>query len=361
MKICFIAPADNYHTQKWCRWFSERGHRVYVLSFTKGEIENTTVHMISQDVSVGDSDAKKLKYLFHARRVKQLVDKISPDIINVHYATSYGTVAALSGIKNYVLSVWGADIYDFPRKTLLHEYMLRFSLKRASYIFSTSKAMAMETHRYTNKKIFVTPFGVDMHLFNPKLRDRSDDNDFVVGTIKALTPKYGIDYILKAAAIIRQKRPDISLKIRIAGKGSEEQVYRSLATKLELDDIITWLGFIPQEKVAYEWANMDVAIVYSTLDSESFGVSAVEAEACGVPVVIADIPGLMEATFPGKTSVVVQRKNSQLLADAIIKLYDDKKQRSSLASAGIQFVSKKYEINHCFEKIEKLFHCICSK
>ena len=39
MKICFIAPANNYHTQKWCHWFRDRGHQVDVISFTEGEID----------------------------------------------------------------------------------------------------------------------------------------------------------------------------------------------------------------------------------------------------------------------------------------------------------------------------------
>ena len=44
MKICFIAPANNYHTQKWCHWFRNRGHQIDVISFTEGEIEGCTVH-----------------------------------------------------------------------------------------------------------------------------------------------------------------------------------------------------------------------------------------------------------------------------------------------------------------------------
>ena len=50
MKICFIAPANNYHTIKWCNWFSERGHIIHVVSFVPGEIENANVHYIDPGV-----------------------------------------------------------------------------------------------------------------------------------------------------------------------------------------------------------------------------------------------------------------------------------------------------------------------
>ena len=46
MKICFLAPANNYHTKKWCNWFASQGHEVHVVSFIKDSIDNVTVHYI---------------------------------------------------------------------------------------------------------------------------------------------------------------------------------------------------------------------------------------------------------------------------------------------------------------------------
>ena len=142
--------------------------------------------------------------------------------------------------------------------------------------------------------------------------------------------------------------------MRIAGKGSHEDEYKQLAKDLGINDITTWLGFIPQEQAAEEWANMDVGIVASTLDSESFGVSAVEAQACGTPVIISDVPGLMEATYPEHTSIVVKRKDEKALADAIVKLYNEYSLRIKMGINGRCFVAEQYEIDHCFKKIERL-------
>ncbi len=353
MKICFIAPADNYHTAKWCKWFHSRGHDIHVVSFTDAAIDGVTIHSLITNVDVNGSDFSKLKYLRYAGEVKRIVEQIKPDVINVHYATSYGTVAALSGLKNYVLSVWGSDIYDFPKRSVFHKAMLKFSLNHAKYIFSTSNAMAEETKKYTGKKIEITPFGVDTELFSPDKRNRdSSDGEFVVGTVKALTPKYGIEYLLKAVAIIKNEYPQIPIKLRIAGKGSHEEEYKKLSMLLGIDDITTWLGFIPQEQAAEEWANMDVGIVASM--HESFGVSAVEAQACGTPVIISDAPGLKEATSPGQTSVVVPRGDEAALADMLIKLYKDPILRKKIGIRGRKYVGENYELNQCFEKIYKL-------
>lgn len=355
MKICFIAPANNYHTKKWCDWFKKQGHQIDVISFIKGEIDGCTVHYIDSGANTNSSDTQKIKYLLQARKVHRIIKRLQPDIINAHYATSYGMVAALAHISPYYLSVWGSDVYDFPNKSFLHRMLLKFSLARAGYLFSTSQAMADETHKYTKKKIEITPFGVDMQLFNPDKRVRENDDYFIVGTVKTLSPKYGIDYLLKAVAIVKNNHPEILLKVRIAGKGESETRYKLLARELGLEEITTWLGFISQEEAAKEWANMDIAIIPSVLESESFGVSAVEAEACGTPVIISDIPGLMEATVPDITSVVVPRKNEEAIAEAIVDLYNNSVKRLNLGKEGRKFVCSTYELNKCFSKPEMEF------
>lgn len=361
MKICFIAPANNYHTQKWCDWFRNRGYQVDVISFTEGEINDCTVHYINSGAGVRGSDTQKLKYLFQAKKVHDIVKEVHPDIINVHYATSYGTVAALAKLTPYYLSVWGSDIYDFPKKSILHRMMLQFSLSRATYLLSTSKAMAKEAARYTKKPFAITPFGVDCELFSPdKTRPREYDmvntkngRDYVIGTVKSLSDKYGIATMLRATAILKKEHPEVPVQLRIAGKGPQENEYKALARKLGIDNITHWLGFISQEQAAVEWANMDCGIIPS--ESESFGVSAVEAQACGTPVIISDIPGLMEATVPGKTSVVVSCKHPQDLAQTMFEMYMDVDKRHGFGQAGRKFVCETYELNRCFEKIEEIY------
>ncbi len=354
MKICFIAPANNYHTKKWTNWFVNRGHEVHVVSFIKDEIEGATVHFLDTGASAEGSDTSKLKYLLSAGKMKRTVNSIKPDIINVHYATSYGAVVALSGLKNYVLSVWGSDVYDFPNKSIFHKLLLEFSLKKAKYLFSTSNAMAEECSKYTNKKFFITPFGVDMELFSPKKRSRdSRDGRFIIGTVKGLRDVYGIQYVLSAASLFSKRCPDANLEIRIAGQGPDEMKYRQLAEQLGISERVKWLGFISQEEAAREWANMDVAVIPSL--QESFGVSAVEAQASGTAVIISDVPGLMEATIPGKSSIVVKRKNANDLANAIAYLYRNPNKRKNIGEHGRFFVFNAYEIDACFKRIESKY------
>ncbi len=359
MRICFLAPANSAHIKKWCKWFNEHDNETYVVSFVRDNIVGTYVYYIDSGVDAGGSDSNKIRYLFKARTVKKTIAQINPDIVNVHYATSYGTVAALAGIKNYVLSVWGSDIYDFPNKSVFHKIMLKYSLKKASYLFSTSQAMADEAHKYTNKPFKITPFGVDVQMFTPAKRNRPyhviEDGRFIVGTVKTLSPKYGIEYLIKAVSLVRKYHSEIPIELRIAGKGEYESEYKKLAKIEEIDGITTWLGYVSQDDAAKEWANMDIAVIPSTLESESFGVSAVEAQACGTPVIISDIPGLMEATSPGKSSVVVPRNNAEAIAEAIVDLFQNNEKRIKTGQVGREYVSERYGINSCFGNIKNSF------
>lgn len=355
MKICFAGPADSIHIVKWCRWFTGHGHEVFVISFTKGKIPGVRVYTIQTSARPQGSDFNKIRYLFSGRAFRDIIKKEQPDIINAHYATSYGAAMALSGVKNYILSVWGSDIYDFPKKSPLHQALLKFSLRKASMLFSTSRAMADEAVRYTSKKFEITPFGVDMKLFSPDKRTRpAGSHPFVIGIVKTLDDLYGIDYLIKAVSMIHTQRPELSLSLRISGTGPEAETYRRLAEESGIADFTVFNGHISQAQAAKEWADMDVAVIPSAL-YESFGVSAVEAQACQTPLIISDVAGLLETTVPGRSSEVVPKKDAAAIARRILELYDDSDRRKRMGEYARAHVLEHYELDHCFNKIETVY------
>ena len=146
----------------------------------------------------------------------------------------------------------------------------------------------------------------------------------------------------------------MTLRIRIAGKGSQEKELKELADELNIANCIEWLGFVDISCVPSIWQSLDVAVIPSESESESFGVSAVEAQACGLPVIISDIPGLMEATCPD-ARVVVPRGDASAIADALIKLYHEPKRRHAMGAAGRKFVEEYLALAPCFEHIEGIY------
>ena len=83
-------------------------------------------------------------YYLNAKELRKLKKEISPDIINVHYASGYGTLARKSKLCPILLSVWGSDVYDFPNKSFVnktaHQYACREKVRRMHRSF-------LETYR----------------------------------------------------------------------------------------------------------------------------------------------------------------------------------------------------------------------
>lgn len=354
MKICFLGPANNYHIEKWCEYFNNNGHEVHVISFIDAHIKNTIVHYIDCGVSYDDNDIRKLKYLLSVRKIKKIINEIKPDIVNAHHATSYGMIGALCNLRNYIISVWGYDVYTFPKKSLFHKIYFKYLINKADYIFSTSKTMANEVKKYTKKNVLITPFGVKMDLFNKNKRNRND-NDFVIGTVKSLKEKYGIKYIIDSVSIINKERPDIKIKVVIAGRGKDENLLKEYALEKNVD--INWLGYVTQEEAVNIWANMDVALIPSISESESYGVSVIEAQASSIPVIITNVLGLLETTC-SNSRIVVNKRDFNSLANVIIDLYDNPSKRKNMGLKGRKYVENRFEYEKCFKRIENYYNRI---
>lgn len=351
MKLCFLGDANSIHTKKLCYFFRDKGYEVSVISLNDGFIEGVKVYSMSENIDSSNKSLSKVKYLKNIFKMKKLVKEINPDILHAHYASSYGLLGSIINYKPYLISLWGSDIYDFPKKSFIHRGIIKYNLKKCDMILSTSKAMAKEASLYTDKKMYITPFGVDIEKFSPA-KEKVENDIITIGTIKTLEDIYGIDILIKAFEIVNKKvKKNIVLKI--AGRGSKEEYLKDLSAKLNIDDKVEFLGYINQERVAEEYRNFDIAVFPSFF--ESFGVAAVEAQACGVPVVVSDIGGLMEATSPNKSSLVFNKGNYEELADKIIYLIENPNNRKDMGKNAREYVLDNYNINNNFNIIDNLY------
>ena len=352
--ICYLADASNPHTIKWCNYFKSKGYNIHVISLNDGDIEGVTVHNFSFNVKElkNESPFKKVKYITAIGKIKNLVKEIKPDILHAHYASSYGLIGSLINYHPYVISVWGTDIYDFPNGGIIQNKIIKYNLKKADYIFSTSNDMAKETSKYTDKKIYITPFGVDMDFFKPKENLKSN-NSFTIGTIKTLEKKYGIDYLIKGFKIVKDENPNMDLNLKIGGSGSQLDNLKSLVKELDLQDSVEFLGRIPLNEVSNIFNTFDIAVFPSL--RESFGVAAIEAQSCGIPVIVSNVGGHPEVIVDGKTGIIIESKNSRQISDAILKLLNDKNLRESMSIQGRNFIKENYEINLNFYDIENIY------
>ena len=177
MKLLLLADSNSTHTIKWVSSLKRNNYDIRIFSLYKPDynlykdIADISISSIdlNENLKFGnDNKISKIIYLKAIQKIKNLIKNFNPDILHAHYASSYGLLGALSGFHPFVLSVWGADIFDFPNISFLHRAIIKFNLFKADKILSTSVIMKEETNKYTDKKIEVTPFGVDTEKFYPR-------------------------------------------------------------------------------------------------------------------------------------------------------------------------------------------------
>lgn len=350
MKIAFLAGYNSIHTVRWVNEMAVRGHEVHLFTMHPGTEklnQNIIVHYLPLGPPYG--------YYLNAKILRKRLNEIEPDLLNTHYASGYGTLARLCGFRPNLLSVWGSDVYDFPKKNIISHNIVKKNLESSDQIASTSEVMKIQVESIIipEKEIAVTPFGIDCDKFKPE-RVKKQKQTIKIGTVKSMAPKYGIELLINAFYVL-QKRVKIKTELILVGGGPQLKELMRLTDTLGINRIVKFIGPVAHEDVPRWLNNFDIYAALSTLDSESFGVAVLEASACGLPVVVSDAGGLPEVVVEGKTGFIVPRNNVELAADKLQYLLEDPNTRAAMGLAGRKHVMEKYNWNVNAARMEKLY------
>lgn len=350
-RLCLMANAASSHTEKWAIELARRGWKVDIISFLQAEIPNVEVHVVPRLL------AGRTEFVFlHQRWVIETVRNLQPDIVHVHYATSFGFLGAVAAVHPLIISAWGSDIFSFPKASFLHRYLLEQILNKADVLCSTSRTMAAEMQEYlkSQRKIEVIPFGVDIERFSPPQERASliSASPVVFGVAKYLQPVYGLDILIKAFALLEKRCPGRAL-LRIAGDGPEKKKLRNLAARLGIAHLVEWIGAIPNFKVAVLYKSLDVVVVPSR--QESFGVTAVEGSACGCPIIASMVGGLPEVVINRKTGLLIPPENIEELCSAMEFMIAYPEKRQLMGQAGRKLVIEHYDWQRNVTQMEEVY------
>jgi len=359
MRVLILSDANSIHTFRWVEGLSKKNFEIGLWSLRVptdqdySNLDNVTV--FSADLEQARINiSTKLKYVSAIIGLNKVIKEFKPKIIHAHFASSYGLLGRLSGFHPFIISVWGTDVFDFPKKNIFFKRILKNNLKFADVVLSTSHIMARETSKYTDKNIIVTPFGIDLKRFT-KIPGSNNPNFFTIGTVKSLEEKYGINYLIQSFFLFQQKVKSANVKLLIVGSGSLENHLKETVKKLGIAHLCEFTGKVPYDKVPFFHNQMDVCLCLSIDDSESFGVAAIEASACGNPVIVSNVGGLPEVIKDGATGIVIPPKNSEAAALAIEKLYFDEGFRRRLGVKGRKRVQDKYDWEENIKQMEKIY------
>lgn len=336
-KLILLGSTESIHLQRWANSLSDSGVNVHLVSMSDaytGMSDSINFYKLPFSGPFG--------YILNSFALNKIFQLIKPDLINVHYATGYGLMARLARVFPVLLSVWGSDIYEFPNKSLLHYWLLRGNLKYANAIASTSECMARRVKGISGDSfVYITPFGIDINKFHASPKPSEIGNYIVVGTVKTLAEKYGIDTLICAFALTwKALSCPSNLILEITGGGTDRDTLEVLAADLGIAAQIRFHGEIAHCRVPEMLNRLDIYVALSR--SESFGVAILEAGACEKPVLVSDAEGLVEVVKDGETGLVVPSDNPAAASAALLQLINDADMRFQMGKAARKHVLENY-------------------
>jgi phosphatidylinositol alpha-1,6-mannosyltransferase len=188
----------------------------------------------------------------------------------------------------------------------------------------------------------ITP-GVDCREFAPAATDQDLVARFglqgalVLLTVARLVPRKGHDMVLRAVAKLGREFP--ALRYLITGCGPEETKLRQLAADLGISERVTFVGYVPQEKLPDYYRLSHVMVMPNREeagDKEGFGMAFLEASAAGKPVIAGMSGGASEAVSDGVTGLLIEPTDLDQLAAAIRTLLLQPRMAEEMGAAGLQ-------------------------
>ena len=195
----------------------------------------------------------------------------------------------------------------------------------------------------------VVPLGTTPEYFRPGIDTRGVRDRYGLGdgrwilTVARLEWHKGIDTVIKALAAVRANHP--GTRYAVAGVGDRGPHLEQLARDLGLGDAVRFLGAVPDADLPalYNAADLYVgASRYHDLLAEGFGISLVEASACGLAVVGGRSGGVPDAVREGETGILVDPGDPHAVAAGINQLLGDAELRQRLGAAGRRAVETFY-------------------
>lgn len=358
MKICFIADVSSVHTQRWIKYFVDKGYEVHVISPGKGKIEGATFHNL---ITI-----PKLIFITGPIQTRLLINKIKPDIVHAHYLTNSGFFAACSGFHPLIVTAWGNDVLVELKKSKILNKIVKFVLRRADLITcdGTNTKDAMVDLGADSEKIKIIYFGIDTKKNSPDKKDEELKKRLNIGdsptviSLRNLSPLYDIESLIRAIPLVLSEIKNV--KFIIVGTGEQESYLKELAKSLGVMKSIIFTGKLPASEIPKYLASSDVYVSTSLSDS-GLAASTGEAMACGLPVVVTDTGCNRDWIVDGKNGFIIPIKNPNVLSEKIIYLFKNKDKMKKFGEINRSIICERQDYYREMEKMNKIYEELTKK
>jgi glycosyltransferase involved in cell wall biosynthesis len=182
--------------------------------------------------------------------------------------------------------------------------------------------------------IHVAYIALNHDLFKPAIDNttRHPHSLAYVGRIKRY--KF-IDHGIQVVARLKKEYPDIIY--HIVGRGDNLEALKKMAADLKVEENVKFWGFVDEETKVKILQESQI-VLYNSV-KEGWGLTAIEANACGTPVIASNSPGLREAVSDGKTGFLIEHGNLDQLETRIRQIFDSKEEQLRLQQGSLEWAN----------------------
>lgn len=201
--------------------------------------------------------------------------------------------------------------------------------RKADAVVTVSRFGAEQVSRRYNvprQSIHVISNGIDPRRYRCGAGSRTAKDTLTVVYVGRWHVRKGVLHLLRAFALAHQAQP--RLRLRLIGGGPLESLLRQETRRLGLSNVVEFAGRLQDEDVISAYRSADLVCVPSLQEGQ--GIVALEAQACGAPVVATQAGGLAEAVCDGQTGILVPPNDIPALAGAILSLSENERQRRAM-------------------------------
>ncbi|MSO82392.1 MAG: N-acetyl-alpha-D-glucosaminyl L-malate synthase BshA [Acidobacteria bacterium] len=342
---------------------ARRGHQVHFIStempFRFGEFQaGLAFHQV---VTPTYPLFREPQYLLSlANKIVQVARESSLDIIHAHYAVPHATAAFLSrqvlassgSAPRVVTTLHGTDI-TLVGNDPSYSQIVAFSIEQSDRVTAVSESLRAATcaELGVTRDIIVIPNFLDCSVHRrqaaPDLRRRfgGDDPDVKIVThVSNFRPVKRVEAVL---AIFDRIRRSVPARLLLVGDGPDLGTAHRVARELGISDLIHSVG--AQEEIAPLLSVSDLFLLPSA--QESFGLAALEAMACEVPVIASHVGGLPEVIEDGVSGFLHPPDALDEMAESAIGLLTDQARHEKMAKAACQRVRQQF----CAERVVPMY------
>lgn len=298
---------------------------------------------------------------------KEAILTWKPDVIHLHYPF-YGTAESWlwRDLSIPVVVTFHMDATPTGWRGLitnLHQRFIQPRLLRhaAAIIVSSSDYVGRSSMKgllqKLQAKITEVPFSIDTTTFSPvSYPQRAEARLLFVGGMDQAHHFKGIPELLKALSGLVSE----SWHLALVGDGGLRSQYEKLAKEYGLTDRVTFRGRVSHSDLVASYQQSHILLFPSTTTAEAFGLVALEAESCGIPVIASDLPGVRTVVRHEETGLLVPPGDAEALQEAIWRLLKDEKLRTRLGTAARERVMEVYSWPVHVKALMEIYQHVCA-